>query len=124
MRSSSYSSPSANTLKPLARLVRAAGFGLALGASAPLLAEPVRIDLPAQPLASALTSLGAQTDLQILFNPAQLSRLRSNAVVGEMEAVQALDALLEGTGVRYQLDGNRVSLFTGAATMPWPCPST
>ena len=114
MRSSSYSSPSANTLKPLARLVRAAGFGLALGASAPLLAEPVRIDLPAQPLASALTSLGAQTDLQILFNPAQLSRLRSNAVVGEMEAVQALDALLEGTGVRYQLDGNRVSLFTGA----------
>ncbi|MGE8501818.1 MAG: TonB-dependent siderophore receptor [Pseudomonas sp.] len=113
MRSSSSSSPSANTLKPLARLIRAAAFGLALGASAPLLAEPVRIDLPAQPLASALTSLGAQTELQILFNPAQLSRLRSNAVVGEMEAVQALDALLEGTGVRYQLDGNRVSLFTG-----------
>lgn len=114
MRSSSSFSTSANTLKPLARLVRATAFGLALGASAPLLAEPVHIDLPAQPLASALTSLGAQTELQILFNPAQLSRLRSNAVVGEMEALQALDALLEGTGVRYQLDGNRVSLFTSA----------
>lgn len=114
MRSSSSFSPSANTLKPLARLVRATAFGLALGASAPLLAEPVRIDLPAQPLASALTSLGEQTELQILFNPAQLSRLRSNAVTGEMEALQALDALLEGTGVRYQLDGNRVSLFTSA----------
>nr|WP_257229443.1 TonB-dependent siderophore receptor [Pseudomonas sp. BMW13] len=95
-------------------MVRATAFGLALGASAPLLAEPVRIDLPAQPLASALTSLGEQTELQILFNPAQLSRLRSNAVTGEMEALQALDALLEGTGVRYQLDGNRVSLFTSA----------
>lgn len=114
MRSSSSFSPSANTLKPLARLARATAFGLALGASAPLLAEPVRIDLPAQPLASALTSLGEQTELQILFNPAQLSRLRSNAVTGEMEALQALDALLEGTGVRYQLDGNRVSLFTSA----------
>lgn len=103
------------SLAPLARLVRAAAFGLALSASMPLLAEPVSIDLPAQPLASALTSLGAQTNLQILFNPAQLASLRSPALRGEMEPLQALDSLLKGTNVRYQVDGNRISLIASNA---------
>lgn len=103
------------SLAPLARLVRAAAFGLALSASMPLLAEPVSIDLPAQPLASALTSLGAQTNLQILFNPAQLASLRSRALRGEMEPLQALDSLLKGTNVRYQVDGNRISLIASNA---------
>lgn len=102
------------SLAPLARLVRAAAFGLALSASMPLLAEPVSIDLPAQPLASALTSLGAQTNLQILFNPAQLASLRSPALRGEMEPLQALDTLLKGTNVRYQVDGNRISLIASS----------
>ena len=102
------------SLAPLARLVRAAAFGLALSASMPLLAEPVSIDLPAQPLASALTSLGAQTNLQILFNPAQLASLRSPALRGEMEPLQALDSLLKGTNVRYQVDGNRISLIASS----------
>jgi iron complex outermembrane receptor protein len=95
--------------------VRAAAFGLALSASMPLLAEPVSIDLPAQPLASSLTSLGAQTNLQILFNPAQLASLRSRALRGEMEPLQALDSLLKGTNVRYQVDGNRISLIASSA---------
>jgi iron complex outermembrane receptor protein len=103
------------SLAPLARLVRAAAFGLALSASMPLLAEPVSIDLPAQPLASALTSLGAQTNLQILFNPTQLASLRSRALRGEMEPLQALDSLLKGTNVRYQVDGNRISLIASSA---------
>lgn len=103
------------SLAPIARLVRAAAFGLALSASMPLLAEPVSIDLPAQPLASALTSLGAQTNLQILFNPAQLASLRSPALRGEMEPLQALDSLLKGTNVRYQVDGNRISLIASSA---------
>lgn len=102
------------SLAPLARLVRAAAFGLALSASMPLLAEPVSIDLPAQPLASALTSLGAQTNLQILFNPAQLASLRSPALRGEMEPLQALDSLLKGTNMRYQVDGNRISLIASS----------
>ncbi|KAF1072453.1 MAG: Ferrichrome outer membrane transporter/phage receptor [Pseudomonas citronellolis] len=94
-------------LSPLARLVGAAALGLTLSA----FAAPVRIDIPAQPLASALTDLGSQAHLQIVFNQAQVQNLRSGGVHGQMEPAQALESLLKGTGIRYQIDGNRVTLL-------------
>jgi iron complex outermembrane receptor protein len=95
--------------KPLAAIIRAAAIGLTLSATGAL-AAPVSIDVPAQPLASALTNLGAQTDLQILFNQAQVQNLRTSGVRGEMEPTQALETLLRDTGIRYRIEGNRVSL--------------
>lgn len=95
--------------KPLAAIIRAAAIGLTLSATGAM-AAPVSIDVPAQPLASALTNLGAQTDLQILFNQAQVQNLRTSGVRGEMEPTQALETLLRDTGIRYRIEGNRVSL--------------
>ena len=95
--------------KPLAAMIRAAAIGLTLSAAGAM-AAPVSIDVPAQPLASALTNLGAQTDLQILFNQAQVQNLRTSGVRGEMEPTQALETLLRDTGIRYRIEGNRVSL--------------
>ena len=62
---------SRHPVKPLARLVRATALGMVLTATA-VEAAPVRIDIPAQSLASALTSLGAQSNLQIVFNQTQV----------------------------------------------------
>ena len=95
--------------KPLAAIIRAAAIGLTLSATGAM-AAPVSIDVPAQPLASALTNLGAQTDLLILFNQAQVQNLRTSGVRGEMEPTEALETLLRGTGIRYRIEGNRVSL--------------
>ncbi|WP_167361021.1 STN domain-containing protein [Pseudomonas citronellolis] len=95
---------------PLARLVGAAALGLSLSATS-VFAAPVRIDIPAQPLASALTNLGSQAHLQIIFNQAQVQNLRSPGVHGEMEPARALEQLLRGTGIRYQVDGSRVTLL-------------
>ena len=97
-------------VKPLARLVRATALGMVLTASAAH-AAPVRIDIPAQSLASALTSLGAQSNLQIVFNQSQVQNLRAPGVRGEMEPAQALERLLQGTGIKYQVEGSRVTLL-------------
>ena len=111
--------------KPLAAIIRAAALGLTLSATGAM-AAPVSIDVPAQPLASALTNLGAQTDLQILFNQAQVQNLRTSGVRGEMEPTQALETLLRDTGIRYRIEGNRVSLVGDetSAAAPLVMPET
>nr|WP_254621325.1 TonB-dependent siderophore receptor [Stutzerimonas stutzeri] len=109
----------------MAAIVRAAAIGLTLSATGAF-AAPVSIDVPAQPLASALTNLGAQTDLQILFNQAQVQNLRTSGVRGEMEPTEALETLLRDTGIRYRIDGNRVSLMADETsdTAPLVMPET
>ncbi len=101
---------SRHPVKPLARLVRATALGMVLTATA-VEAAPVRIDIPAQSLASALTSLGAQSNLQIVFNQTQVQNLRAPGVRGEMEPTAALERLLQGTGIKYQVEGSRVTLL-------------
>ncbi len=99
----------------LAMLISCTALGLALTATHAF-AAPVRIDIAAQSLGSALLSLGAQSDLQIVFNPAQLQNLRSPELHGEIEPTQALNSLLRGTGIQYQVEGNRVTLLAAAAS--------
>lgn len=99
----------------LAMLISSAALGLALTATNAI-AAPVRIDIPAQPLGSALISLGTQSDLQIVFNPDQLQNLRSPELHGEIEPTQALNSLLRGTGIQYQIEGSRVTLLAAAPT--------
>ena len=110
-----YVQHSQHPVKPLARLVRATALGMVLTATAAY-AAPVRIDIPAQSLASALTSLGAQSNLQIVFNQSQVQNLRAPGVRGEMEPAQALERLLQGTGIKYQVEGSRVTLLGADAS--------
>lgn len=92
----------------LRRAIAAAAFGLAF--ALPAQAEPVPVDIPAKTLASALSDLGNQTALQIIYSQDTVSGLRSHGVSGQMEPEQALRQLLQGTGIAYQLDGNHVTL--------------
>jgi len=77
-------------------------------------ATPVDVNIPAQSLSKALQQLGQQANLQILYSPETLAGLQSSAVSGHLEPKQALDNLLLGSGMTYQLNGNAVSLMPAA----------
>ncbi|MFF7109561.1 TonB-dependent siderophore receptor [Pseudomonas sichuanensis] len=88
---------------------------LVMGYIAQASAAPVDVDIPAQSLDSALRALGTQTNLQILYSPDAIGNQRSTPVKGHLEPGEALKQLIRGTDVRYQIDGNTVTLI-GAPT--------
>ncbi|WP_431482336.1 TonB-dependent receptor [Pseudomonas solani] len=82
----------------LRRLV--AGGALAtLLLSGSALAQDHDFNLPAQSMASALTALAQQSQLQILFDESQLRDLRAPALAGRYSARTALERLLAGSGL-------------------------
>ncbi|GEP58560.1 TonB-dependent receptor [Reyranella soli] len=83
---------------------------------APLEAQAGRtttFDIPAQPLAQALTAFGQQAGLQIAVNAAAVSGKSSSAVAGAMTAEQALQRLLAGTGVSYRFTSPNAVTVSG-----------
>ncbi|WP_442113499.1 TonB-dependent siderophore receptor [Pseudomonas sp. NUPR-001] len=92
-----------HTLSPLA-------LALMLPCAAIVQAQEINLNIPSQPLGSALQALGQQSNLQILFSPDTVSGKRSTAINGRYEPQQALRMLLQGTGIRYTLDGTQVTL--------------
>mgnify|MGYP005808897959 FL=1 len=69
----------------------------------------LRYDIPAQPLADALTGFGRRSGLQVTVDGSLLRGLSTRGVAGNLTAAQALDGLLAGTGLAWR--------FTGAATV-------
>ena len=61
----------------------------------------VTIDIPAQPLASALNSLALQANLQMLFEQGPVAGLTAPAIAGSMTPERALHALLAGTNLEF-----------------------
>lgn len=88
---------------------------LALAAlSTRVLAAPVEVHIPAQPLSAALMQFGIQTHLQVLFSADSTQGCNSFGVDGTMAPQQALEQMLRGTGLRYEVNGN--SIIVGAAS--------
>jgi outer membrane receptor for ferric coprogen and ferric-rhodotorulic acid len=85
---------------------------LALALSSPLaaLAQPVALDIPAQSLVGALNALAQQANLQLLYSPDAIKNLRTQPLKGNLEPAQALNQLLQGSGLTYELNGNSVTL--------------
>ncbi|PLV18565.1 TonB-dependent siderophore receptor [Pseudomonas guariconensis] len=92
-----------HALSPLA-------LALMLPCAALVQAQEIQLNIPSQPLGSALQALGQQTNLQILFSPDTVGGKRSTAVNSRLEPQQALRQMLQGTGVRYSIDGSQVTL--------------
>lgn len=88
--------------------------GLALGVSSGVQAQSSHVNIPAQPLDKALTELGNQTGLQILYGPELVRGKKSSPVIGEMEPGEALNTLLQGAGLRYRIENNTVFLTNDA----------
>lgn len=78
--------------------VLTAAMSLALAAAAH--AQVRNFDLPAQPLSQSLQALGQQADLQIVFTEALVRGLEAPALKGGFTAEEALQRLLEGTGLK------------------------
>ncbi|MTJ83600.1 MAG: TonB-dependent receptor [Telmatospirillum sp.] len=72
-------------------------------------------DIPAQPLAGALTEFSRQSGLQVTMDSAVALGRTSTAIHGSMSPSAALSRLLGGTGIAWQMiDGRTVSLTRAA----------
>lgn len=99
-----------NNNKPFLRLPSLA-LALAISAAtANAYAEqtPATIQIQAQPLASALSQLGQQTNLQLFFSPELVAGKQAPAVSGDLAPEQALQQLLQGSGLTYELSQGTV----------------
>lgn len=71
---------------------------------------PTSIQIQAQPLAAALGQLGRQTSLQLFFSPDLVAGKQAPAVSGNLAPEQALQALLQGSGLTYEISQGTVVL--------------
>lgn len=71
------------------------------------------ISLAAQPLGSALNELARQAKLQLLVHPDLVAGKSAPGVTGELTARQALDRLLDGSGLSASMQGNTVIVKEG-----------
>src|SRR5258707_8877799 len=77
-------------------------------------AQTAAINISEQPLSLALREIGRQTGQNILFTPDTVAGLRGHALRGQMTARQAVDDLLQGTGLVAVPDGERGLLIERA----------
>lgn len=73
-------------------------------------AQNVPIDIPAQPLNTALRALADQFSLQLAFSPAQVQGKQARRVHGLRDPRAALNDMLQGTGLQGQLEGSTLSI--------------
>jgi Fe(3+) dicitrate transport protein len=71
---------------------------------------PTSIHIQAQSLSSALSQLGQQTSLQLFFSPELVAGKQAPAVEGNLSPEQALRALLQGSGLDYEISSGSVVL--------------
>ncbi|MCB5206616.1 TonB-dependent receptor domain-containing protein [Methylovorus mays] len=74
--------------------------------SLPAWAEPVKLNLPAQPLESSLKQFAGQAGLTLAFDSALLNGLNAQPLQGSYEADAALKRMLSGTGLVASREGN------------------
>src|SRR5579885_932899 len=88
-----------------------ASFGDVRSAMAEDLDRVASFDIPAQPLDKALLEFGLQARVQIMFaGNTAIAKSRSQAIKGRYRVSQALNALLNGTPLRYATQGNTVTV--------------
>jgi len=96
---------------------QAFALALAVSAVAPLsqaAQADAAIHIQAQPLASALSQLGQQTSLQVFFSPQRVAGKQAPAVDGNLSPEEALNVLLRGSGLDYDLKDGSVTLRAAA----------
>ncbi|MCI8209673.1 ligand-gated channel protein [Pseudomonas sp. S25] len=82
----------------------AVAMSLALAGHA--MAAPVSLDLPSQPLATSLRQLGETAGLTIAVDDSIVAQRNAPAIKGNLEPLDALQRLLDGSGLTYQQQGS------------------
>lgn len=85
-----------------APLLAALATAVTLGATRHASADPAthHLDIPAEDLASALKTLGAAANEEVLFSAVVVAGLRSTGLKGEYTTDAALAILLKGSGLK------------------------
>ena len=84
-------------------------------------AELRRYNIPAQPLSEALIEFGKQSGLQVTTGSVLVKGKQAPSVSGTLSAEQALNQLLAGNDLRYEVNGGMVRLAASeseAITLP------
>ena len=102
--------------RPLRTLLLSLACSAALAAQAQ--SAPIRLDVPAGDLASALDAYARQSGTQLVYRSDQLKGARSPGVRGQMPAQLALDQLLKGSGFQPRHGGNGAVLIVAQASKP------
>lgn len=105
----------------IAAIVAAAG--AACVAAAPAQAREKTFDIPAQPATTGIPEFARQADIQILVGEAVVRGKHTRAVKGRMAVPEALDTLLEGTGLRVMSNDEGVITLMVNASYNQPEPS-
>lgn len=82
--------------------------------------KPILFDIPAGRLEDALEAFKKVTGVEIRVDKPEILNIGSGGVVGTFTVEQALQKILEGTGISYSFDGSKVvslSLRAQAATV-------
>lgn|GEM_PF-198257 len=96
-----------------AALFGGAAAALVLCAPAPLCAQERSFDIPGQPANRAIVLFAQQAGIQIIAPGSRLRTLRTRTIKGRYEVRAALNAMLEGTGIRILSDrDNFITLGT------------
>lgn len=69
---------------------------------------PISVDMPAQPLGAALRQFAIQTNLSLTVDSALILDKKSGALRGRMSRKEALNRLLEGSGLQGKIEGEKV----------------
>ena len=85
--------------------------------------EKLSHDIAAQPLAQALSEFATQTGLQVVYVSGIAATQTSNRAPRGLAAPDALQRLLEGTGLRFEfLNDRTVRIFSeSSCTLPSAC---
>ena len=102
--------------RPLRTLLLSLACSAALAAQAQ--SAPLRLDVPAGDLASALDAYAKQTGTQLVYRSDQLKGARSPGVRGQMSAQLGLDQLLKGSGFQPKRDGNGAVVIVAQSSPP------
>lgn len=75
--------------------------------------------IPAEPLAPALTALATEFDLQVLYHSEVVERARTGGASGVLSPDEAFERVLSGTGLTYRyLDERTVTVLPTSAEAP------
>jgi iron complex outermembrane recepter protein len=81
-------------------------------------AAVVEFDIPAQPLESALRRLAESQNLQIIFGPEDIKGVMTRSIKGRYTPRQAIEKLIEGTGLSVSSNGSNVFAIKPRAVDP------
>ncbi len=123
VRSRHRSADIATTVSRVLRALSACAPAALLGAP-PALAqtfEPTSLaaDIPARPLADALAAFARQTGLQLVYVSGVVRNRKSHPAAAGLGADEALDRLLQGTGLRFEyLTAHSIRILPAAGEPP------